>query len=429
MKKSKAPSATTTKKKSWTVAVFMVGDPDLRPAMSRDLVELESVGSSDQVNVVVAQQLTARSGTNFFELPLGSEGTPARRKKVGQSTDGALEDRLDEFLRFLLKDYPADHYLLVMWGHAGGFGFGQLAPRSGDDLVQLHELADVLRAFRDKRGKNLEILGFCACALSKAEFALELRDALDFLVSSQIGISTAMTWPFDSIVGRVVLSPKMTPQSLAAQIVRCFEESYEPPPIALTALDLQQSQHVKKHVNDVAEAILAVLAEFKRDALSLSDQQGLADAEQIERVIQALPPDQRQAFTFSLCVLSAFHKALDAFPYEHEELMDFFDFCRKLVEQTDLRDSGEKIRDRARDVLDRGAQAFVAQNARAGPKLAALNGLSIIAPDFKDENWEATWSANHGKSAKAWLWSETSWPRMTIEVHRFAMSIPPEFRE
>lgn len=428
MKKTARSGGGRKDPKLWTIAVFMVGEPEILFSMRRDLIELQSVGSSDDVDVVVAQQETAGSKTKFFLIPQGAENRPSKPQREGDPTDGPLEERLDKFLQFVLQEHPAKHYLLVLWGHASGLGFGQLEPRSGKDLATLDELGKSLEKFRREReGKKLDILGFCACALSKVEFALELRDEVDFLVSSQIGISTLMTWPFDEILERVVSSPTVAPASLASQIVRCFEDSYEPPPVALTALNLEEVGSLTKTVNAISEAILNATAGLKLDELSQDALNGLLDPDSAlsAAAFKKLPAGQQAGFLNYLSVFNAFTLALDAFPYEHEELVDFFDFCRKLAQQTTL---DTVVRVAARKVTDRGPHPFVFQNARSGPKLGALNGLSIIAPDFNNKDWATTWEPGPGEK-QAWFWGQTRWPEMARKVHEFASRLPPEFLE
>ena len=91
--------------KSWTIAVFMVGEPELVPSLSRDLLEIERAGSSDAVNVVLSVQMTARHAIEWSQIPLRTDGSkPRKRELVGKPTQGydlALDFRLDEFLEFV----------------------------------------------------------------------------------------------------------------------------------------------------------------------------------------------------------------------------------------------------------------------------------------------------------------------------------------
>jgi hypothetical protein len=139
-----------------------------------------------------------------------------------------------------------------------------------------------------------------------------------------------------------------------------------------------------------------------------------------EAILKALGARGPSGRLNNLLVLQAFKDALTAYPFNLESLVDFFDFCVRLVEQDGL---AEPVRHVARSVLNEGVQAFVARNARSGPKLAALNGLSILAPDFDDPNWletSKTLLAETNTTNKAWLYKTTRWVEMTRKVYQFA---------
>jgi hypothetical protein len=386
----------------------MVGDAELQSSIDRDLLELARAGPSDEVDIVVAVQERSSGPTTWLAIESPGRDKPREPIKTATQPSGTarrLHDRLTEFLTFVAGSYPSEHYLLVMWGHASGLEFGHFEPGSERDRLGLRQLSRSLHAFalarknhthspRDDEGRQpgtrLDILGFCACAVSKAEFALELRDEVDYLVSSQVGISTLMTWPFDEIAQLVVRSPSVRPETLASQMVQCFEEFYEPPPVALTALDLKESETLRKQVDDLAELIIR--------SLNVPKDRGLLN---------------------NLCVLSAFKKSIAAYPYELEPLVDFYDFCRKLVEEEALE---AEVRDLARQALDRGVRSIVVCHARSGPKLGALHGLSILAPDLDDPELPAIIKVC--SESRAWLWQKTRWVAMVRQVHEFALSRP-----
>jgi hypothetical protein len=279
------------------------------------------------------------------------------------------------------------------------------------------------------------VLGFSSCALSKAEFALELRDVVRYLVASQIGINSLMTWPFDDILHGLVISPGVSPQALVGQIVRSFQDFYEPPPVALTALDLGQSRHLKGLVDGVANAVHKILKEFDAGALTKAEREGLHDPVKWLENANKLSPETQVAFFGSLSVYQAFLEALDAFPFEHEDLVDFFDFCLKLVGLNPELGSEnlKRAREVAQGILNAGTQPFVAHNVRVGPKLQALNGLSVIAPDFKNENWVTEWEAQRQKEkdegGECWLWDQTTWPDMVVALFQFSRALPPSIVE
>jgi hypothetical protein len=391
---TKKPRERSANGKEWTIAVYMVGGPELAPSIERDLVELRRAGSNEQINVIVARQQDSAADAIWLEVGPRVGAAPAPLTKVGTSTRGhgkprPLDLNLEEFLEALGTKYRAKQYLLVLWGHASGLGFGGLQPGSEGDQLRLDDLRKVLRTLKQARGGlNLDILGFCACAINKADYALELRDDVDFLVASQVGISMMMTWPFDQVVKRVLMSPTVEPASLADQLVQVFEEGYEPPPVAMTALNLQESENLGKRLDALSKVILTAL-------------ERAGDLGQLN----------------NLCVMQAFTEALDAYPWDVEPLIDLFDFCRKLVEQQNLE---QPVRERARDILDKSFSSFVLNNARSGPKFGALNGLSLLAPDFEDPNWLDTCARCSQADARPYVWNQTKWALVTQRAYEFA---------
>ena len=56
--------------------------------------------------------------------------------------------------------------MLVLWGHAYEFAIGRAERPTGIDALDFGELADVLEAVRQERGRSLDIIGFDACDMS-----------------------------------------------------------------------------------------------------------------------------------------------------------------------------------------------------------------------------------------------------------------------
>jgi hypothetical protein len=380
----------------WTVGIYMVGGPELEPSIARDLVELEQAGSSADVKVVVGYQRRPSSSATWYEIPPLDGTERARKKKVGTSTNGSdpsarsrsrIDANLTEFLELIGDQYPAKRYLLMLWGHASGLGFGGLTPGDTGDQARLTDLREVLTTLRKRRSQDLklEILAFCACAVNKADYALELRQEVQYLIASQVGISTLMTWPFDETVKLLLMSPSVETHSLARQLVQVYETGYEPPPVAMTALELGKVDVVGKQIDALSKSILAAL-----------DQPG------------------PQGRINNMLVALTFDEAMDSYPWDVEPLVDLFDFCRKLA-QKPLLDEG--VRERAREVLDQGFRNLVVHNARSGPKFGALNGLSMLAPDFDDPDFLENYLAP--QNIDNYVWSQTKWTTVTLRVYEF----------
>ncbi len=98
-------------------------------------------------------------------------------------------DTLEGFLRWGKSNYPADRYLVVLWGHGDAWQ---------DERVQVMAIFDDDNPVRDKltpnyrvrqamerAGMRADILAFDACDMGILEAAYEFRGRADFMVASQ----------------------------------------------------------------------------------------------------------------------------------------------------------------------------------------------------------------------------------------------------
>src|SRR5689334_6641214 len=100
----------------WTFLVYMAGDNNLEGAGKEDLEEMKKVGSTSQVKIIVQFDTEENKTTRYLiekdklttlqELPGVDTGDP----KV-----------LTDFIKWGINKYPANHYLLDVWNHGGGW--------------------------------------------------------------------------------------------------------------------------------------------------------------------------------------------------------------------------------------------------------------------------------------------------------------------
>ena len=123
---------------NWTVMVYMAAnrdDAETERAAIRDLRELQRVGSTEAVKVVVQLDRTWPGIPERYVVREGvSEAAPGpkrgRKGAAGQlkseggdwTSSGDLAS-ISSFLEWGLDYHPANHYALVLWGHSFGLGF------------------------------------------------------------------------------------------------------------------------------------------------------------------------------------------------------------------------------------------------------------------------------------------------------------------
>mgnify|MGYP001567417954 FL=1 len=111
----------STAKKKWTIMTYMAGDNNLDVNGVIDLKEMKKTGSTPDVNVVV-QFDRAGEGlqTKRYYLQKGTSLNTDAVQSIDETNTGS-PDSLIDFINWGIINYPADHYLLILWNHGQGW--------------------------------------------------------------------------------------------------------------------------------------------------------------------------------------------------------------------------------------------------------------------------------------------------------------------
>jgi hypothetical protein len=248
--------------RNWTVMVYMAAGQshELDTVAVRDLKEMErGIRGNDNLNVVVQINRHWPQAAQIYRIRDTETGSHLIKQLPRPTNMGAMAT-LTEFVTTIAGDpsFAAQNYCLVLWGHAYGLGFG----RDHQDPLQLIELRQALEAFRNARAdfrqenKPLEILGANACAMSYIEAVYELRNVVQYMVTSQITVPFA-GWPYDAILNR--MDGGTSPAKLAGQIVDAYVSQFDDLPggsrLEMSAFNLKHAAGLKTHVESLATAI------------------------------------------------------------------------------------------------------------------------------------------------------------------------------
>src|SRR5262249_15840811 len=258
--------------RAWTVMVYMVaGDSaEMDDYAVKDLREMEQgVNENACVVIQIKRQWPATPQRYAIsrDRKSASDDKPATVSSLGPSDniDMGAQATLEEFLKWSVRNYPAQHYMLVLWGHAYGLGFG----RDHEDPLQLHEIAGALQAFMAERGpqlgvdSRLEILGTNACAMSYIEAAHEFRGCAQYMVASQIYGQLA-GWQYDAVLQSI--SNTTTPEQLGRNVIDAYVTDLNQPltgeRVQMSLLKLPDDDRLRVTTDNFAKAIRAM---FKSD--------------------------------------------------------------------------------------------------------------------------------------------------------------------
>ncbi len=190
---------------TWTVLVYLDGDNNLDPDSVSDVAEMQMVGSTDKVSVLVLWDRYSEPAylyevTKGGVTPVGVDDFLVDGEKAyGQEVSMADWRVLKAFVDYGRANYPADHFMLDLWDHGNAFGYtcwdDHAAPewQTPARAISLDGVGTALEGFG-----NLDILTYDGCTIGMVEIAYNLT-----LIPSEMGVS----------IGYLVASEEYIPNS------------------------------------------------------------------------------------------------------------------------------------------------------------------------------------------------------------------------
>jgi len=226
----------------WTFMVYMSADADIGLANEAlvDINEMEVAGSTPDVNIVVLHDGRGTGDSVLYHIQkdpggfntaiistqiddLGEVIPPTGEAEMNQP--GTMHD----FVAWTQENYPAQKYLLSIWGHGDGVAEG-FVPDKGARM-QVSQIRTALGGLR------LDIVGLDMCSMGHFEFADELVGIADIMIGSE-GLEPLAGWDYRATLERLVLAPGTGPRQLAAHIVADYLAANPENWITQAALDM-----------------------------------------------------------------------------------------------------------------------------------------------------------------------------------------------
>ena len=249
----------------WTVLIYMAADNNLEDAAIDDFNELESVGSSDDVNLVVQiDRSSSYDKTNgdwsetrrYFIEPdtdISTINSPVTENlgEVDMSDPTILRD----FLLWGVENYPADKYFVVLWDHGLGWSGGVC-----NDQGRYMPIADVRESLRLLNGQwnhTIDMLGFDACLMGGVEVYYELQDYVNYSFGSGKNEPTDGL-PYNDYIRDLVNKPDMTEQELLDEMASDYVRSYRdhsPISVHYAGIDVDAFYDLSLKVNSFVEEL------------------------------------------------------------------------------------------------------------------------------------------------------------------------------
>lgn len=224
--------------KDWTLLVFLNGNNNLDRFGALDINEMEQVGSTDKINVVV-QWASLRAGSTKRVYVKKDDNTNAVTSPVVQDmgrVDMGDWRSLVDFIEWGVKNYPAKRYFVDVWDHGSGWHRlkmmnNGIAPTdiSWDDNTGHHittqQLGDALREGARIIGHKIDLYGSDACLMAMAEVANEVSDSVSFFAGSE-EVEPGDGWPYDGVLRRWAATPAIEGGELGKILTEEYIASY-----------------------------------------------------------------------------------------------------------------------------------------------------------------------------------------------------------
>jgi hypothetical protein len=371
---------TTMPKKTWTFMVYMAGDNNLDPDGVQDLNEMKKVGSTKDVNVIAQFDRASGHTAKRYYVRKGGTVTADAVSNVGKVNTGDPKNLLD-FAKWAITNYPAEHYLLVLWNHGQGWDdtdifagerfrrFRRLAggrirhslfhtpvrnilkksirdvesrailiDDNAKDFLDNREMKKVLADIKKLLKRNLDILGMDACLMSMAEVGYQIRESADYTVGSE-QTEPMEGWPYTAILSELTKSPAITARNLCALIPGKYADSYKNDSVTQSACDISKADELASEVAGLSAALNA----------------GLADSATRQHLLNARTRVQE---------------------YDVEDNIDLVDFCAVLMKNM----PDTEIARCCRNVIQTTQSAYVIANKSKGKGLENSHGVAIYFP-------------------------------------------------
>lgn len=288
---STVSSALAAGPKEWTFLVFLNGNNNLDRFGAMNINQMEQVGSSDQVNVVV--QWASLSAKKVKRIYVTKDNKPTQVTSPVVQDMGTVDmgdwHNLVEFVRWGKQKYPAKHYFITVWNHGSGWhaqssrggkstrGGVNISDISWDDISGNHitteQLGVALQQSAAILGQKIDIYGSDACLMAMAEVGSEMSDSVRVLVGSE-EVEPGAGWPYHWLLRRWTAKPTATAREVSTMLteeyVRIYREGDEgvaKAEVQFSAFDLEKTAGLHQAVSRLGGELRALPESDRSSAL------------------------------------------------------------------------------------------------------------------------------------------------------------------
>jgi Clostripain family len=221
--------------KEWTFLIYLNGNNNLDSFGTFNLKEMEKVGSTNDVNVVVQWASQAVTKTKRLLVQKSTDASQVTSPSVEELPRVDMGDyqTLIDFVRWGVQNYPAKHYFIDVWNHGNGWHRSlkqTIRDISYDEIsgnsITTQQLGLALADAAKVMGHKVDVYGSDACLMAMAEVAEEVADSVQVFAGSE-EVEPGDGWPYDAVLTRWTANPTASASDVAKILVEEYVKSYQ----------------------------------------------------------------------------------------------------------------------------------------------------------------------------------------------------------
>jgi hypothetical protein len=255
-------------KTQWTFMVYLDADNNLDYYGYQNVEAMSTVGSSKNVNIITLWD-KYDDVANLYKITKNESEIVDGFPLTGTEVNMGDPDTLETFVRYTMKHFRANHYVLVLWDHGDDFR-GCCWDDHPEDHLTHQEI------FQALSGIQLDILAFDACVEGMIEvvyeYVYELKGPqIDYVVATE-GYVPAWGYPYESILTDLTDNPEMSVFSLSKVMVNDYIAYYEalrPASrlVELASIDMAYIDTIVHQLGELTDVLETMLKEDDSDCI------------------------------------------------------------------------------------------------------------------------------------------------------------------
>jgi len=250
--------------------VYMEANNSLEPFANETFGEMMKVGKTKHLTTVVELDTGKHHSTQKIDgMPSGNGVKRVLVKKghVESESDDVGDDMttskgLANFIKYAIKEHPADHYALVLWDHGAGWHGCCEAETPELRGMALDTIAKGIENGMKKSDQKLDVVAFDECLMGELDVANQLAPYVKVMVASE-ELEPGEGMDYDKWLKAIANDDSLTPDGVGKAICDAYVDHVETqsgnPAYTLSVLEL-------KHLDDLTAASARLAKQLEKVA-------------------------------------------------------------------------------------------------------------------------------------------------------------------